>query len=65
MQETRHGLGMHRSNWTEDELAGAIETLLTDDIMGAKLADTCDHMQEENGAEKAARLLDELAGEHG
>ena len=65
VQETRHGLRMHRSNWTDDELAGAIETLLTDAEMGAKLADTCDHMQEENGAEKAARLLDQLAREHG
>ncbi len=65
VQETRHGLGMHRANWTDDELADAIETLLTDAEMGAKLADTCDHMHEENGAEKAARLLDELAGEHG
>jgi len=65
VQETGHGLRMHRSNWTDDELAGAIETLLTDAEMGARLADTCDHMQEENGAEKAARLLDRLARAHG
>ena len=65
VQETGHGLRMHRSNWTDDELAGAIETLLTDAEMGAKLADTCDHMQEEDGARKAARLLDQLATERG
>jgi len=64
VHETRHGIGMHRSNWTDDQLAAAIEMLLTDDIMGANLADTMDHMQAESGTEKAARLLDALAREH-
>jgi MGT family glycosyltransferase len=60
VQETGHGLKMHRSNWTEDELARALETLVTDKAMHAKLAATSAHMQARDGRKKAARLLDGL-----
>ncbi len=60
VQETGHGLKMHRSNWTGAELAQALETLVTDKAMHAKLAATSAHMQAQDGRKKAARLLDGL-----
>ena len=60
VQETRHGLKMHRADWTDDDLAGALETLLSDRSMHDKLAATSAHMQARDGTEKAARLLDGL-----
>jgi MGT family glycosyltransferase len=60
VQETRHGLKLHRYDWTDDQLAKAIETLLTDPVIAANLARAKAHMQAHQGAEKAARLLDRL-----
>lgn len=60
VQETGHGLKMHRSNWTDAELAQALETLVTDQAMHAKLTATSAHMQAQDGRKKAARLLDGL-----
>ena len=57
VQETGHGLKMHRANWTEAELAAAIETLLTDRAMHARLAKAKAHMQGQRGTEKAAKVL--------
>ena len=64
VQETGHGLKMHRSSWSEDELANALDTVLTDQTMKAKLTQTSKHMRSQNGPEKAARLLDQLLKEH-
>ncbi len=60
VQETGHGLKLHRSDWSDAELAQAIDTLLTDKAMHEKLAATRAHMQAQDGPKKAARLLDEL-----
>ncbi|MGI9303153.1 MAG: glycosyltransferase [Gammaproteobacteria bacterium] len=59
-QETGHGLKMHRSDWADDELVSAIETLLSDEAMHSKLKATSAHMQIQDGPQRAARLLDEL-----
>jgi len=61
VQETGHGLHLHRANWTESELQGAIDRLLTDRAMQAKLAATSKHMRGRHGPTKAAGLLDKLA----
>ncbi len=61
VQETGHGLHMHRANWTEDQLIANLNRLLTDKEMAAKLAATSAHMQSRQGPAKAAGLLDELA----
>ena len=60
VQETGHGLKMHRSNWQPDELKANIETCLNDTSIAAKLKATSEHMQSANGQEKAATLLDQL-----
>ena len=65
VQETGHGLKMHRSSWTDEELADALETLVGNRAMHEKLAATSAHMRSRNGAEKAATLLDELLRKHG
>jgi len=61
VQETGHGLHLHRANWTEAELQGAIDRLLTDKAMQAKLVATSKHMRGRHGPTKAAGLLDKLA----
>ena len=60
VQETGHGLKLHRYDWSDADLAAAIETLLTDQAMQAKLAATSARMQAQDGTRKAARLLDDL-----
>jgi len=60
VDETSHGLKMPRYDWRDDDLAGNIEGLLTDDKIQAKLAATSAHMQSQSGTEKAATLLNKL-----
>ncbi len=64
VQETGHGLKSHRNDWRGDDLAKALETLVTDDAMNRKLAATSAHMQASEGTRVAARLLDQLIKEH-
>jgi len=61
VQETGHGLKMPRYDWTDADMAKALETLINDSAMQKKLAATKAHMQAQNGTEKAAKLLDALA----
>ncbi len=60
VQETGHGLKLHRYDWSDETMAKAIETLLTDGTMAAKLAKAKAHMQAQSGPQKAAKLLDAL-----
>ncbi len=60
VEETGHGLKMHRSNWEPEELAANIEACLHDSAMAEKLKATSEHMQSANGQQKAAALLDQL-----
>ncbi len=65
VQETGHGFKMHRSNWTDAELAEALSTLVSDQHMRARLARTSAHMRAQDGTAKAARLLDDLLRQGG
>jgi len=58
--ETGHGLKLPRYDWQESDLAAALETLLTDHAMQARLAQTSAEMKAADGRHKAARLLDKL-----
>jgi len=61
VQETGHGFKMHRSDWTEGELARNLADMLTSKAMTERLAATSAHMQARHGPTKAAELLDKLA----
>ncbi len=60
VQETGHGLKLHRYDWSDEDFAAALATLVGDRAMHEKLAATSTHMQSQRGPEKAARLLDGL-----
>ncbi len=57
VQETGHGLKMHRANWTDEELGEALNTLFTDHSMAAKLEQASALMRACPGPEKAADAL--------
>jgi MGT family glycosyltransferase len=65
VQETSHGLKLARYDWSDDDLAGAIERVATDAAMAGKLAATSADMKAKDGRRKAARLLDDLLARGG
>jgi len=60
VNDTGHGIGMHRYDWSDDELLGNIERLRTDSSIQARLAATSRIMQQHNGRITAARSIDRL-----
>jgi MGT family glycosyltransferase len=60
VQETGHGFRMDRYRWTDEELAQKLDACLHDAQMQGRLAKISAHMRAQDGAEKAARLLDTL-----
>lgn len=60
VQETGHGIKMHRANWLPEELARNLSLILTDQGMKQRLSATSAHMRSRPGPSKAARLLDQL-----
>ncbi len=57
VHETGHGLKMHRANWTFEELALALDTLLTDQEMAARLKRSSAQMQASPGPARAAEAI--------
>lgn len=64
VEETGHGFTVHRSDWTDEELASKLEACLDDPGVQENVAAASEHMQAADGAAKAARLLDDLLSEH-
>ena len=60
MNDTGHGIGMHRYEWSDDELLSNIEHLRTDASIQARIAKTSQHMQQQDGRMTAARSIDRL-----
>ena len=61
VQETGHGFHLHRSKWTDAELADRMRAHARRTTRcRARLAETSAHMQERHGPTKAAKLLNEL-----
>jgi len=60
VQETGHGIKMHRSDWDVEDLARNLEFILTDSTMKQRLGATSAHMKAHPGAKKATELLDRL-----
>ncbi|MFO7926007.1 MAG: glycosyltransferase [Halobacteriota archaeon] len=64
LDETDHGIKLHRSNWTDEELADAIETCLIDEEIQSNVEAAAEDMQSSDGKAKAARLMSELLEAH-
>ncbi len=62
VHETGHGLKLDRYRWGDDDLAAAVETVLNDAAMHARLESTSKQMRAQPGTAKAAAILDRLAG---
>jgi len=60
MNDTGHGIGMHRYEWSDEELLGNIERLLHDEAIAARLRETSAWMQAHDGRALAARRIDAL-----
>jgi UDP:flavonoid glycosyltransferase YjiC (YdhE family) len=60
VNDTGHGIGMHRYEWTDEELLGNIERLLKDPSIQDRLKRTSTHMQARDGRMTAARRIDAL-----
>jgi len=60
VNDTGHGIGMHRYEWTDEELLGNIDRLLTDASIRARLDETSAYMQASDGRKTAARRVDQL-----
>jgi MGT family glycosyltransferase len=63
VEDTRHGIRLPRYDWTDRQLAEAIERVLGDDEIAANLRRTSRLMQANDGRRKAARLIDDLLRE--
>ena len=61
VQETKHGIKMHRSNWEEGELLKNIDDTINDMEVSDNLKKASEFMQSDNGAQKAAALILDLA----
>ena len=60
VNDTNHGFGMHRYDWSDAELLTNIEKTLTDREMRAKVAATSEYMQAQNGRMRAANAINDL-----
>jgi MGT family glycosyltransferase len=62
VHELGFGLRLPSYEWTEEELAGAIERLLGDAALRARLEATSARLQRRPGTETAAELIERVAG---
>jgi UDP:flavonoid glycosyltransferase YjiC (YdhE family) len=60
VNDTNHGIGMHRYEWTDDELLGNVRRLLVDESIHARLRETSAWMQAHDGRQTAAKRIHEL-----
>ena len=58
--ETGHGLALNRYDWSEKGLLAAVDRLIGDPAMRIRLTRTSRQMQEADGPNFAAQLLDEV-----
>jgi len=60
VNDTGHGIGMHRYEWTDEEFLRNIERLRTDASIQARIAETSRYMQKQDGRMTAAHSIDRL-----
>lgn len=61
IDDTGYGARLPRYTWTDDQFWSCIERLITDEAMKARLAEVSRSMQAARGAEKAARIIADIA----
>ena len=62
IHDTGYGEELARYTWTDQQMVGAIERLLNDRLMHARLAVVSARMKAAKGSEKAARIIAGIAG---
>lgn len=60
VNDTKHGIGMKRYDWSDEELLGNIATILNDAEMRANVKATSEYMQAQNGRMRAANVINDL-----
>ena len=60
VQETNHGLSLHRYNWTDEQMESSLQRLLDDLTIRDTLKKSSEHMQRQDGPAKAARILNQI-----
>ena len=60
VQETNHGLSLHRYNWTDEQMETSLQRLLDDLTIRDTLKKSSEHMQRQDGPAKAARILTQI-----
>jgi UDP:flavonoid glycosyltransferase YjiC (YdhE family) len=64
VNDTQHGIGMHRYDWTDEELLANISTLLNDEVIEKNVKSTSIHMQQRDGKATAAKAIDDFLQRH-
>ncbi|MDA9826292.1 glycosyltransferase [Porticoccaceae bacterium] len=60
VEETNHGLSLHRYNWTDEQMETSLQRLLDDLTIRDTLKKSSEHMQRQDGPGKAARILTQI-----
>lgn len=60
VEETNHGLSLHRYNWTDEQMKSSLQRLLDDLTIRDTLKKSSEHMQRQDGPAKAARILTQI-----
>ena len=60
VEETNHGLSLHRYNWTDEQMESNLQRLLDDLTIRDTLKKSSEHMQRQDGPAKAARILTQI-----
>ena len=61
LQETGFGVRLPTYDWTDDELAGAVNRLLGDEVLAARMRGIAAEVQAEAGRVKGADLIEQVA----
>lgn len=60
VEETNHGLSLHRYNWTDEQMETSLQRLLDDLTIRDTLKKSSEHMQRQDGPAKAASILTQI-----
>ena len=60
VEETNHGLSLHRYNWTDEQIESSLQRLFDDLTIRDTLKKSSEHMQRQDGPAKAARILTQI-----